>query len=81
MNVEPCQRLSANARERPRWSITLDSADLRDQNNKPNLAAALSERQVVIHEEAVAEVLLKDLQTSTGTSQTLDPLPEQCPST
>jgi len=47
----------------------------------PNLAAALSERQIVIHEEAVAEVLLKDLQTPTGISQTLDSQPEQRPRT
>jgi uncharacterized protein (TIGR02679 family) len=41
----------------------------------PKLATALSERQVVIHEEAVAELLLKDLQTPTAASQTLDSHP------
>jgi uncharacterized protein (TIGR02679 family) len=33
----------------------------------PSLATALSERQIVIHEEAVAELLLEDLQTPTNT--------------
>jgi uncharacterized protein (TIGR02679 family) len=47
----------------------------------PNLAAALIERQIVIHEEAVAELLLKDLRTPTGPNQTLDSQPEQYPST
>jgi uncharacterized protein (TIGR02679 family) len=45
----------------------------------PNLATALSERQIVIHEEAVAELLLEDLQTPTSTNQVRASHPEQCP--
>jgi hypothetical protein len=32
----------------------------------PNLAAALNERRVVVHEEGVAELLLNDLQRQTA---------------